>query len=88
MNYIIKYIDKFFQTFDFLGTPVTMSYKKQNTFKTCFGGTCSLIAVIIIGAYIFGKTYFLLDSPNYNSDLSMIYLQPYENTDSWLLNKD
>jgi hypothetical protein len=66
-----------------MGAPVTMSYKRNKTFKTCFGGTCSLLAIFIIIAYIFGKTYFLLVSPTFNNDLNAIYLQPYENTDSW-----
>jgi hypothetical protein len=54
---IFNCVDDTFKKVDQLGVPVTFSYKKKNKFNTCLGGALSLLAILIIAAYIFGEVW-------------------------------
>jgi len=65
---------------DLLGVPVTLTYEGKKTYKTCLGGVCSLITLILIIFVIAGILNQYISNPIITSNFKEEMIQMWENT--------
>lgn len=53
---------------DLLGVPVTLTYEGKKTYKTCLGGVCSFITLMLIAFVIAGISNQYIQSPTITSN--------------------
>lgn len=46
---------------DIYGHPVTLNYRGDDTYKTCIGGTLSMVLLFLVSAYTFLKGKYMID---------------------------
>ena len=46
---------------DIYGHPITLNYKGDDTYKTCVGGTLSMVLLFMVAVYTFLKGKYMID---------------------------
>ena len=51
---------------DIFSVPISLTYKKEDSFSTVLGGLLSILAIIILGGFFITETVILVQSPEYS----------------------